>query len=80
MKKPIFFTAIIKKKFNQLKSGQTVFFKKTNGKILIVCEKFTKELSVKDFLDKAIPIIDSRSETLYYNPRSAIKAEKLMRR
>mgnify|MGYP005643464909 CR=1 FL=1 len=80
MEKPVFFTAIIKKNLNKLRSGQTIFFKKTNGKILVVCEKFIKELSVKDFLDKAVPIIDNKSERLYYNPRAAKKAEKLMMR
>jgi hypothetical protein len=80
MKKPEFFTAIIKKNFKRLKTGQTVFFKKFNGNILLVCDMFEKELSVKEFLDTAVPIIDNKSHKLYYNPRAARKAEKLCRR
>jgi len=80
MEKPEFFTAIIKKKFRELRAGNTIFFKKLNGNILLVCDKFSKELSVKEFLDTAVPIIDNRNNKLYYNPRSARKAEKLSRR
>jgi hypothetical protein len=80
MKKPEFFTAIIKKKFRELKAGNTVFFKKFNGNILLVCDKFSKEISVKEFLETAVPILNNKSNKLYYNPRAARKAEKLYRR
>jgi hypothetical protein len=80
MEKPVFFTAIVKENFDILKSGQTVFFKKINDNILIVCEKFTKELPIREFLKKAIPIKDNNGNVFYYNPRSSMKAEKLMRR
>ena len=79
MEKPHFFTAIIKKKFKELKAGNTVFFTKFNGNILLVCEKFSKELSVREFLDTAVPILDNKKNKLYYNPRAARKAEKLYR-
>jgi hypothetical protein len=80
MGKPVFFTAVIKKDLKELRSGHTIFFKKENGKILIVSEKLTKNISVKDFLGFAVPIRDNYNDRLYYNPRAAKKAEKLMRR
>ena len=79
MGKPEFFTAIIKKKFKELKAGNTVFFTRFNGNILLVCEKFSKELSVREFLDTAVPILDNKKNELYYNPKTANFAEKLYR-
>ena len=80
MKKPAFFTAIIKKKIGELKSGQTIFFTVEADRIIMVSETLKKVLSVKDFLELAIPIRDNYNDRLYYNPRTARKAERLMKR